>query len=281
VRLQYTCVRTETYYFILIYVNRKKGNRKWASKSKHCDHESDALPLHYLRVPKLMIFHKFLKVACSLFLPSNDIEFYEVYLKEKKKVQPGKRPSVFSLNTITAVFCRFAACRLNKMTHDRFSPYNLSQRHSSMHSYNMVGHVQLSNTATCGQVWKREKCSNPVQTLEAEAGKAYELDGIDEKTLIKEELRLSIQSRRIARGLPCHVEIEYRKPLTEVHSVNFVISFTPKMKVVNWDLASAFVRDSGARMFFEQGVQKISSRRRQGGLGIVDFGRFTTKMIHF
>ena len=100
------------------------------------------------------------------------------------------------------------------MTHDRFSPYYLHQRHSSIPSFNVTDRMQ-PNSISLGQVWEREAQTNPAQTVDIEE-RIENLDGVDERTLIKEELRLSIQSRRIARGLPGNVEIEYKKPLAEV-----------------------------------------------------------------
>jgi len=42
--------RVTRIYFIHIYVHRMKGSCKWALNSKPCDQESEALPLHSLRV---------------------------------------------------------------------------------------------------------------------------------------------------------------------------------------------------------------------------------------
>ena len=101
------------------------------------------------------------------------------------------------------------------MTQDKHSSHYFSQRPLPIHPSATTDHVVLQRTVPRDQAWMREKTSNSDQTIEVNM-RAEEMLGLDERNLIKEELRLSIQSKRLARGLPGNVEIEYKKPQPEV-----------------------------------------------------------------
>ena len=123
------------------------------------------------------------------------------------------------------------------MTQEQCSPYYLSQRASSstsalstsnMNLFRTIPNHLMSSSAPAHsndtswssggipfagkQIFNIEESSNERESA------SDDLLSLDERIrpLIKEELRLSIQSKRIARGLPGMVEIEYKTPQSDV-----------------------------------------------------------------
>ena len=110
------------------------------------------------------------------------------------------------------------------MTHGRLSSYfppkKPSPHENHQYPFNSlhVDQPESSYNLKHNQEWSVEPSQFNSFSFRAEGGTPGDLMLVEEhlRPLIKEELRHSIRNRRIARGLPETVEIEYKKPQPDV-----------------------------------------------------------------